>query len=77
MVKLALRVPSESIVSGVIDYSDAMAVPVTSENGAQVLLPNRQVIRTYVSELLDNAPTRDSDIEISSDSAAGRQHLEP
>ncbi len=77
LVKLALRVPAESIVSGVIDYSDAMAVPVTSENGAQVLLPNRQVIRSYVSELLDNAPTGDSDIEISSDSAAGRQHLEP
>lgn len=58
LIKLAARIPSSAIDSGVIDYQMGMVEPFTSENGAQVLLSNGPVIRSYVAELIAETTTR-------------------
>ena len=76
LTKLILNVAPGDITSGVIDYELGMVEPVTSENGAQVLLAYPEAIREYVSDLVEST----SRITMSRPDVASttqRQELEP
>ncbi len=61
LLQLASQIDEENIKAAVIDGS--MTVPTTTPNGAQVLIPIREKIRTVVDEVF-SAPTQAAEEEI-------------